>query len=985
MDQNSLNFTPMPPPPKTRRERLRAHLTGAWHSAYAYFTENPHTYLWFCFLLPFVLMGLAYALWLTYPFGPGSVLVLDLNGQYVYFFEGLRDLVYGNGSVLYSFSRAMGGEFMGMYAYYLASPLSYLVALFPKENITEALYLMFILKTGLSGLTMGIYRERIAKTGKMTTVIFSVMYALSSFAVVMQHNTMWTDNLILLPMVALGIEEMIRNRKYKLYTFSLIICIMSNFYIGYMTCIFVVLYCVYAYFGRTKEERNPRGEKCHFLRCLGQIALFSGIAILISAIIIIPTYYSLQFGKNTFDAGMNNEDYYAFNTKFDLIKLLPKLFFGSYDTLDRPGMPILFCGTMTLLCAPFFFTRRDIRIREKAAISFVAMFLVFSFNINTLDKVWHGFQAPNWLNYRYAFMLVFLLLIMGARGFEDLRNHPPRTVLSIAGVMAFVLCVAQLPENDHIIFLLMMVPSLVFLSLGAGALIFVIRKKKLAFRLASVAVLVVVCVEMLLSSLSNLGMLDYDVNISSRASYRNFLDSWQPAVNYVQKNDDSFYRMEKTTMRKYNDPFGLGYRGRSGSTSTLNAETIKFLHNMGLHSQSHLTAYSRPMPVSDSLLGVKYMLTEKGKRVYSGYEYVETVGGVDVYRNPMALPIAFAVNGDVRELTLINPEKTDTPEAYEGMTYVDSYHPADRFDAIFSAMLGDTVDMMIPVSYKKTLTNLKTSTASGAEVPYDRYTKKTSGARASITFTFRGNGTDEVFFYVPTIASSSYQKNAELYLDGKKIGNYFANSKHSFVDLGAFPDGEEHTLEVRLVENYVFFGHCESYLYFLDHEEYERVFRDLAEGGLVIDSYTEDHFCGTVKVEAGKNAIQTTLAYDKGWNVYVDGVQVETYKTLNALLAFDVEEGEHTVEMRYFPKEYKISLVLFAGGCTLFLAILVWDFVRTAKKKKAAVSASAAKDPSEMSEASAISDGENGVKAEKDAPDSRDTLSEDGAPPSEKD
>ena len=141
-------------------------------------------------------------------------------------------------------------------------------------------------------------------------------------------------------------------------------------------------------------------------------------------------------------------------------------------------MPILFCGTVTLLCAPFFFTRRDIRIREKAALSFGAMCVVFSFNSNTLDKVWHGFQAPNWLNYRYAFMLVFLLLIMGARGFEDLRNHPPRTVLTIAGVLAFVLCVAQLPENKHIIFLLMMVPSLVFLCLGAGALIFVIRKKK---------------------------------------------------------------------------------------------------------------------------------------------------------------------------------------------------------------------------------------------------------------------------------------------------------------------------------------------------------------------------------------------------------------------------------------------------------------------------------------------------------------------------
>ena len=127
-------------------------------------------------------------------------------------------------------------------------------------------------------------------------------------------------------------------------------------------------------------------------------------------------------------------------------------------------------------------------------------------------------------------------------------------------------------------------------------------------------------------------------------------------------------------------------------------------------------------------------------------------------------------------------------------------------------------------------------------------------------------------------------------------------------------------------------------------------FLSMQEGGLVTETYTEDYFLGTVTVDAGKNAVQTTLAYDKGWNVYVDGEQVETYQTLDALLAFDVEEGEHTIEMRYFPKEYKFSLILFAGGCAMFLAILVWDHVRTVKKKKAAAALSAAKEPSETEE-----------------------------------
>ena len=74
-------------------------------------------YLWMCFVIPVVVMYLIYLAMEIHPFGDGSVLVLDLNAQYVYFFEALRDFVWGDASLLYSFSRSLGGEFLGIYAY----------------------------------------------------------------------------------------------------------------------------------------------------------------------------------------------------------------------------------------------------------------------------------------------------------------------------------------------------------------------------------------------------------------------------------------------------------------------------------------------------------------------------------------------------------------------------------------------------------------------------------------------------------------------------------------------------------------------------------------------------------------------------------------------------------------------------------------------------------------------------------------------------
>jgi uncharacterized membrane protein YfhO len=211
-----------------------------------------YRYLCLAFIVPAIIMYIIYLAMEIHPFGDGSVLVLDLNGQYVDFYEALRNFIYGDASLLYSFSRAMGGEFMGMYAYYLASPLSYIVALFPQDMILDALLLIFLIKVGLCGVTFGFYLHKLSKTrlshNKIAIVTFSILYALSAYCIVHQHNSMWIDAVFWLPLIAFGIEELIKKGHYKLYTVSLSVALMSNFYIGFMLCIFSCVYFLYYYY-----------------------------------------------------------------------------------------------------------------------------------------------------------------------------------------------------------------------------------------------------------------------------------------------------------------------------------------------------------------------------------------------------------------------------------------------------------------------------------------------------------------------------------------------------------------------------------------------------------------------------------------------------------------------------------------------------------------------------------------------------------------
>ena len=145
-------------------EKVKITAAGIAKKVWGKLTYRPflqeYGYLTLCTLIPAVLIYLIYLARGVHPFGDGCVLVLDLNGQYVWFFEALRNFVRGDADLLYSFSRALGGEFLGIYAYYLASPLSFFVSLFPKERMLEALLALFMLKGGLCGLTFGIYMHK---------------------------------------------------------------------------------------------------------------------------------------------------------------------------------------------------------------------------------------------------------------------------------------------------------------------------------------------------------------------------------------------------------------------------------------------------------------------------------------------------------------------------------------------------------------------------------------------------------------------------------------------------------------------------------------------------------------------------------------------------------------------------------------------------------------------------------------------------------
>ncbi len=911
-------------------------------------------YLFWAFFLPAALMFAIYAALGTYPFGESSVLVLDLNGQYVYFFEALRDLVYGEGDFLYSFGRALGGEFLGIYAYYLASPLSYIVCLFPKHAILEALYTMFVIKCGLCGLTFGYYMHKTGKVkGKSATVMFATMYALCAYNVVYQHNTMWIDCVILLPLVALGIEKLISERKYMLFTISLALAILSNYYIGFMMCIFVLAYSVYYYFSIPKTESNLFGERFHFPRSVMRVAIFSLIAIAISMIITLPAVYALSFGKDDFQtAGLDisnpialienfkKNPHFKLTQRFDFIDLFGKFFAGAYDTVRPDGLPNVYSGMLALILLPLYFLNSKRPKSERIGTALFIVFFILCFNFNPVDMAWHGFAIPNWLNYRYSFMLSFILIVAARRAYDSLEANGPRTLLAVCLALAFSLLVMQKTGFKGVGDFECVWLSLMFITVYCISLS--LASKSHTKETTAMIMCVIVALEMFCSGLLSLVQLDRDVVISSYTSYHEFIDDIQPIIDEVKAEDTSFYRMEKNDHRKVCDPYAIGIRGLSGSTSTLNKETILFLQRMGYSSKSHWSKYLGGTPVADSLLGIKYLVTKTNDQTvhpsWGDLYKTDEENGYQVYLNPYAMAIAYVVNDDIQDLYFSDPNSAEAYAAHEDAEYTESdepielpelipykqiNNPFERMNAMITAMLGADEEMKLFKRIKdveSTMNNLNLSFAGG----HKKYAPRTTGVDASLEYKV----TPEVNGIIYCYFASNYPREAKLSVGDSSYGTYFGNETQRIVALGDREAAKPIKVRLTLTQADMYIMNGETdFFWYIDEAVYEEVMSKLVQGNMQIEEYTESCFKGTVTTSENFSTVFTSIPYDEGWQVYVDGEKVDIFKSLDALIAFEIggEYGEHDIVLKYAPDAVRNGIIITIAGIVLLVLITVFN------------------------------------------------------------
>ncbi len=897
-----------------------------------------------CFLLPVGIMFLAYALFGVYPFGKGSVLVLDLNAQYVYYYEAFRDAVFSGDLSFYSWSRNLSGSTFGIFAYYLASPFMFIVCLFPRTKMTQAVECIQLLKIGFSSLTFAYFliKTHLYSGGKrprrLTAVVFCLMYSLMSYMVVQLMDPMWLDGLIYLPLICLGVQRLVNEGKILPMAVPLALMFMAHFYIGYMIGFFTFCYFLYCCFGQENRifPRKPILTAVKF-GCAAVCAVFA------AAWVIIPVYNSLKLGKLDF-----SEPDWSVASQFDYVTLLTKLFPMSYDTVYPEGLPMIYCGTAAVLLVPLFFMNKKITIKRKVSSGLLLFVMTVFMYIKPVDIVWHGFQVPNWLPFRYSFTVSFLILVMAQEAFEKLDGITPKEIGgAFFGAAAFLMfcehegfehfqtfriASEEGTDSRHAV-----IGGIWFsaIALAVYFLLIYLNRKYKTSRILCVITCAAVGVEMLANSMDTLQKIDDDVLYSKQDSYEPYMSDTRDAVKHINNfEQEPFFRMESTYHRSVNDPIGTGYYGISHSSSVMIAPALKLLKQLGYAYGGHYTKYDGSTYITDSVLDIKYIMQyQKDQKDDDKIQYVdkriklpedyklathikESSALYKFYKNPYAMGLGVVCSENINTIELSDSD----PFANQNLLYSALAN---------DVQVTDYFHRLEPVESDR----LNVSSAKLTDGEHIKFYPTDTSSEAHIDYLIEMDRDSDLYMYFPTKYERScnvWVLDEEEYINGDGsmdfAGQFFEGDNYSILDLGHFLENERVRVRVTLdnEENEAYWS--DELFYSFDHDSFVQTAEGLRQQSLQITKFENANVEGCCTAEADGEYLFTTIPDEPGWTVTVNGKQVKTKKAVGALITIPLEKGKNEIVMKFSPDYFKGSLIISLAGILIMAMLFVFEY-----------------------------------------------------------
>lgn len=810
------------------------------------------------------------------PFGPNSLTLVDSLHQYLPFFSEYRDKLLHEGSLFYTWNIALGSNFMSLSAYYLSSPFNYLFLLFDREHIVVAVTIILILKLALSAGSMAYFLSyKDSKKRRNPAIIgIAVAYAFSNYVIGYNWNVMWMDCIMVFPLIILGFKRLMEERDPKLYTLSLFYCLYCNYYIGFIICVFLILW-FFVY-----NHRRIRTFFAHGIR----FALYSLLAGGMTAFLLIPAYYGIMSTASA-KAELPKWEWYGniFNMFRQQLFLTEPITNQTFD-----GNVNLYCGMFAVFALFLYIFNGKIRLHEKLGRLLLLAILMVSFNSTTLNFIWHGMHDQYGIPNRFSFLYIFVMLLIAYDVLRHMRSL--RVVYVIAGaaltVVFVVLCRLQAENgiSDRVFIgsLVMLLVYAVLCCLYSGHVM-----KKGLFRILFTGVCIIELVVAAAYGFGRNGYADYEGHYSTSKYVAAAYDAVQ---DIAEEENAGFYRAELMDTKVLDESTWYSMPSVGTFCSTVLGDVVATMGRLGFYTGANEFLYMGSTPFTNSIFNVRYLLERDGDLNNFAFDYVKDVEGVGIYENPYPLSIGFCVSDHVKNWNRDDnlPLNNQNSLAYAMTEGVPFFSPVMPALTVASDTCTATVNNQTITYTPNQAGDAALMVSFMAERPGDYY------------INCRGNSINKIHIYV---------NGEELAFDRYQI---------QIFHLGILNEGDYVSIEYCYRNLSVEQRTASLYMATFDETAYRSVYEKLHENMLQVDAYDDGYISGQVQVNEGQTLF-TSIPYDEGWSLTVDGNPAEYYKVCGAFIGIDLEPGVHTITLQYMPQGLKQGLIITLCAFVLFM------------------------------------------------------------------
>ena len=818
-----------------------------------------------------------------------------------YLGRALRDLLAGRGWQMVSLSLGQGMDTLTALSYYgFTDPLSLLAVFFSVEKTETAYILIDLLRMYLAGACFGLYARKAGAKEHWAVAAAALVYVFCGYFLrQMGRHPYFLNGALYLPLLLLGVERILQDRRWLTFTLVTALMLVVNFYFAYMNTVAAIIYIVVRLIARIRERGVSESAKDGFL-LLGAYLLGAAL----SAVVFLPVA-NLFFSSSRTGVESGYHGSMLYYEKSYYYKSLLQLFApwgtaGHYSRLNY--IPLSLFGVAAL-----FFLRGPKGRQVRVALVICAVVL----GVPLLGKVMNGWA---YVSNRWCYILSMFVALACALGLPELEKEGKSCRVPVALIgYAVAAALAALCVLSHRVKMLV-IPGIIA---ALSTLLLIYNAGKLSrrwLRILLLACAVVSCMMNPMAGYTTMGSGYIRQQARSGVYDRVVNETAAPLIE-----DDGFWRMSQGEDNGFHALL-LDYRDTSFYWSLVDGGMSSYYQHLGLPRQvssDFVETLGASAPMNE-VAAVKYFERLEGQdcTVPYGYEQAQTLtlpggGQAEIYENAFALSLGYAF------------------DAAMSTAEYDALPMEDKLQAILRCAITDSAGNLPAAAFESGAVELEYDLAAeeGAELEPSAFSVQ-NGGRVRLDFDIpedceaylmlegvnaRGIGGETTSF---AVRSENGTNSASI--TGRSSNFYFPKHEYALC-LGTGPL-KSCEIEFKSAGRYSY----ESLrVVALPLSAYRADAGARRAEGMTDVALSNNRITGRIAV-SGDRVLQIAVPYSKGWRVWVDGEEQPVFRCGGMYMGVDIGAGEHEIEMRYFTPGLKAgaAVSLAALIATVALAIL---------------------------------------------------------------